>query len=390
MAAAGQDVARTLGHQCMGFLDSLSDFLCGGGETKRTQLALLGEYPNENGISAGFFRSGFTEPYVEKKAAIQVDGKVHSIVLSYLQRAAAGSVTAGATDLDGTQDCTPCTAGTVQEYQEVLIDASGLQTFCRKVTFQNSQWIERCEDPETGMMRRFQAQIDAILNATDVWLLEQVIAGAGANANHPTIPNDVPDETLIGEYRALDIVDVNRLPIWASVDSLFEDFDVNEVNDCPTAVIFSQKGGFATYARAEAFSCCNDAGANLQEVAAALDFAPFKSRNVETAFANTLLVDTEAPNCAIVLHPGSTHLLEVFKYEHHPFAHGQSLGMVYTDPASGERFDMKVWFDDCNEITTFTLSKHVGIFNMPTDQYASGDPLENTNGIMLYSLERGS
>lgn len=119
MAAAGQDVVRTLGHQCMGFLDNLSDFLCGGGETKRTQLALLGEYPNENGISAGFFRSGFTEPYVEKKAAIQVDGKVHSIVLSYLQRAVASSVTAGATDIDGTQDCTPCTAGTVQEYNEL-------------------------------------------------------------------------------------------------------------------------------------------------------------------------------------------------------------------------------------------------------------------------------
>jgi hypothetical protein len=391
MAAAGQDVARTLGHQCMGFLDSLKDFLCGGGETKRTQLAMLGAYPNENGLSAGFFRSGFSDPFVDKNVALQEGGKVHSIVLSYLQRALPSSVTQAATDLDSTQDCTPCTAGTVQEYNEVLIDASSLNTFCRKVTFQNSQWIERCENPEVGMMRRFQAQIDAILNTADVFLIEQAIAQAGANNNHVTLAaGTVPDETLIAEYQQLDIVDANRLPIWATVDQLFEDLDVNELNDCPSAILFSQKGGFATYSRAEAFSCCNDAGANLSAVADALGFAPFKSRNVETAFFNSLQVDDQgsAPDAALILHPGTVHLLEIWKYEHHPFAHGQSMGMVYTDPQSGEKFDMKVYFDDCNEITTFTLSKHVGVFVAPTDQYATGDALESVNGVMLYEFSR--
>ena len=392
MPAAGIDVTRTLGMECLGFLGALKDYLCGDGETKRTQLALLGSYSNNAGISAGLFRSGFGDAFVERKAAIQdpETGKVQGIILSYLQRCCPSDVTQAATDLVSTQDCDPCTPDAIDEYQEVLIDPSGLRTFCKKVTFQNSQWIQRCEDPEVGMLRRFQTRIDALLCSADVWLLEQIIANAGANNNHLTLAaGTIPDETLIAEYQTIQIVDANRLPVWASVDQIFEDIDCNELNDCPTAILFGLKGGFATYSRAEAFSCCNDAGADVEAVAGALDFAPFKSRHVQTAFENIGLAAADAATATLMIHPGSAHLLEVFKYEHHPFAHGNSLGMVYTDPESGERFDLKVYFDDCNERTIMTLSKHVGVFTAPTDQFQSCDALQNTNGIMLYNFTRG-
>lgn len=382
---------RTLGMECMAFLDNLSDYVCSSGEVKRTQLATLGRYENQAGISAGFFRTSFNAQFLDKVVELQDDeGKIREIILTYLRRCCVSDVTQTAFDPVSVNECDPCTPGTIEDYQEVKIDTTDLQTFCKKVTFSRRQWIQRCENPDVGMMRRWQTQIDALLCAADIFLIQEIIEGAGANNNHPTLADcTVPDETVIADYRELEIVDVDRNPVWAAVDEMFEDIAVNESGDCPIAILYGLKGGFATYARAEGFACCNDKGQDVEAVAGALDFLPFQSRHVQTAFENVGLLAADAANASVLIHPGSAHLIEIFKEEHDSFQDGESMSMVYTDPWSGERFDMIVIFDKCTRTYTFTFYKHVGVFTMPLDQYQNCDHLCNINGIFLYNFSRG-
>lgn len=382
--------ARTLGGQCVAFLDSLSDYVCASGEVKRTQLATLGRYENANGLAAGFFRTSFNQQFVEKMVELQDDeGKIREVILNYLQRSTVAEVTSAAFNPTSVSECAPCTAGTIDDYQEVKVDTTDLRTFCKKVTFSRRQWIQRCENPDVGMMRRWYTQLDALLSAADIFLMTEMIEGAGANKAHPTVTG-VPDEALIAHYRELTIVDANANPQWLAVNTMFEDIAVNEMTDCPIAIFYGQKGGFASYARAEAIGCCNDQGQDVEAVASALDFLPFQSRHVEVAFTATITAAGEGANATLLVHPGSAHLIEVFKEEHDSFNDGESMSMVYTDALSQEMFDLVIMYDRCTRTYTFTFMKHVGVFVIPVDQYKSTDHLANVNGIFLYNMKKGA
>ena len=92
------------------------------------------------------------------------------------------------------------------------------------------------------------AQLNAINQQMDADLASQIIAGAGANGAHPTIPDDVPDDSLIANYRTLDIIDANSVPIWAGTNQMRIDMAINEVTGIPAAVLFGHSNAFGAYA----------------------------------------------------------------------------------------------------------------------------------------------
>lgn len=372
---------RTLGGQCIGLLEKLENFACSKAETKRTPLATLGTAESNGNRSAGFFRSGFNEAFVNETVQVQDgNGNLRHVIMSYLPRTVtANNEALAASTLD------VCAGGATTDYSETLVDPDGLQIVWQQKRFNRRSWMKICEDPSEAQLRILMSMVDAINRTADTEIIKRVIEGAGGNQAHPVLTSP-PTIADINTYRQIDIIDANKMPLWAGVNQLHEDFAVNEMEDCPVGILFGLKNPFATYKRAEKIGCCNDLGQDLNAVANELGFAPFQSRNVEAAFVAAGLAAADAPRGTVVIHPGSAHLIEVFDNLHSPFTDGQSFSMLWTDPVSGERFDLEIQFDRCSKDVVITLYKQFKVFSMPTDQFITGDHLFELNGTQLYNM----
>lgn len=379
-----QNFTRTLGGQCMGILEKLSNYTCANPELKRTPLATIGRRETAGGTSAGFFRSGFNEEFVGDTIQIQNPrtGTLSHAVFDYLPRTvSANTETVASNSLD------VCNSTDDTTYNEVQVTPDGFSLVWQQKRFNKRSWMQICEDPEDAQMRILLSMMDAVLTKCDVEIMRQMIVGAGGNANHPTATAP-PVANDITTYRGVDLIDANRMAIWAGVDDMLEDFAVNELDDCPVGVFFGLKNAFNTYKRSEKIGCCNNVGQDAAAVAAELDYAPFVSRNVEAAFVGAGLTAAVAPRASLIAHPGASHLIEIYDNLHSPMADGMSFSMMWTDEQSGETFDFEVQYDRCSKNIIITVYKKFKVFNMPTDQFATGDHLFQTNGLMLYDFVR--
>ena len=371
-----QNPTRTLAGECTAMLENLAKYSVVNGEKHRTPLALLGNYPGGNG---GLFRSGFNSDIVETvKLQEKGSGKVRTIIVKYLQRALTSEIESA---------YTPCVNNTKPAEKEDTIDTSGFITKLGKLTINKRDFLKVCENPDEAIMRRVMTKIDALLRSLDEALMAKLIAKAGANIAHTVVT--VPDPSLITDYKTLNITDTARNPKWASVDTLLEDLEENEWGAATPAILFSNKGGFSSYVRAEKIGCCNDSGQNIQAVAQQLGFAPYKSKSVAAGFLAAGLGASDAANAIMLLNPGSAHLLEYWDNEHDSYNIGETFTSLWVDPFSMEKFDFEVQWDSCTKEYIISVYAKKDIFGLPTDVFNVGDPLSLTNGIMLYNMARG-
>lgn len=378
---------RTIGGQCESFLDSLTNYFSVNGETHRDRLALIGQSSTDNGmISSGFFRSSFNQNYNVGQQVFRTDsGKIKRVILNYLPRAVASEVLTNKTDL--------CAATAEQQYDEFEVIGTDLKVARMTFTIAPHNWVQVCESVDDIIARRWMAQINALNQKVDLECMKDIIAGPGANGGFVGSETTIPNPALIAEYKTLDIIDGDRVPIWAGVDELDTDMSINEVSDVPTAVLFGLDNPFKTFVKARKVGCCNDKGVDIQRVVEELGgFAPFKGRQVKQAFIDTGLIAADAQGAAVLLHPGAAHLIETFDYDHytHNFS-DLSYGTTWIDPVSGEKYDVKVKYEDCvNDApqgqVIVNITKTYKAITMPTDQYKVGDSKENQNGVYLYKF----
>lgn len=330
------------------------------------------------GVHAGLFRSGWQSAAVEELKLQDQNGKVRKVVLKYLQRALTTEI--------GTSH-TPCVTSTKQSYNEALVDTSTLFLREAKVTFNKREWMTICENPEEGLMRRVLAQMDALLRNVDEELMARLIAKSGANVVHAA--GAVPDVSDVLDYKTLNITDTNRMPQWAPVDELHEDIAENEWDDCTPAILFNNKGAFASYLRAQKIGCCNNSGVDVMKLTQEIGYAPYMAKSVEKGFLSAGLIAADAKDAVLLMNPGSAHLIEVWDNEHDNYRHGEMATTLWQDPFSQEKLDFEVQFDRCTKDYIVTMYVQKDVFGMPTDQFKATDPLANTNGIMVYKLTRG-
>lgn len=371
----------------MNLLHNITDYVAVNGETHRNRLALLGRHETDSGmISSGFFRSPFNNVgNLGQEVVRREDGTVREVILKYLPRAVESEVATNFTGL--------CTAGSELDYFETSVTPANFSISRQKITIEADNWDLVCESIPDIIGRRWMAQINALNQQAEGVMAGQIIAGTGANAGITAAPTNITDPALIAEYRSLDLIDSDSMPIWAGVDSFETDMALNEVSDVPAAVLFGLTNPFKTFVHSQKVGCCNDKGQDITQVVEQLNnIAPFRGRKIQDAFVTAGLSASDAAGAAIVLHPGSAHLIEYFDFDRAPYVHGSSYGSTWIDPISGEKYDVKVEFVPCGSGTSrkgqyvINIYKQYKVFTMPTDQYKSGDAKENQNGIMLYQF----
>lgn len=383
MAVVG--ATRTIAGQCENMLLNLSNYFSVNGETHRDRLALIGRSATDDGmISSGFFRSSFNQQFqVGQEVFREEDGKIKRVILKYLPRAVVADVLTDKTNL--------CTAGSEEPYFEYEVIGTDLKTARATFTLSPDNWTQVCENFGDTLGRRWMNKINAINQKVDLECAKDIIAGPGANGAFTGSETTIPNPALIAEYKNVTLLDGDSIPIWAATDTLDTDMSINEVSGVPSAVLFGLDNPFKTFVRAREVGCCNDKGVDIQRVIESLGgFAPFKGRQIKQAFVDTALAVGDAQNAAVVLHPGAAHIIETFDYDHEPYNISDvSYGTTWIDPVSGEKYDVKVKFDDCDGIQgTYIVNiwKTYKAVTMPTDQYKVGDTKENQNGVYLYNF----
>lgn len=144
----------------------------------------------------------------------------------------------------------------------------------------------------------------------------------------------------------------------------------------PTKPFLIGAGKLATSARVLNLGCCNNAGIDLSR--AAEDFFYFRSRQIATVLG---------ADSILAVQPGAAQILSQPMYvgeyakTSNTFVHG-----TITDPWRGITYDLKMNYDDCDDIWRASIQLNYGLFTVPTDLYATGDYLAGTNGLLKFKV----
>lgn len=356
---------NALGSDCPQLLYQLGNYTCESAQNKRTPLALIGDM--------GAFNSPFYTGFNPLEPTMIEGNKIKQVRLQILKRLCEN-------ELDDCATVDPCTVEATDQYDEYLVDFAPVCSV-KKISVTPSDFQRTCTGVQTGILERILRTIDALNRDHEQKLMAQVIAGAGGNVEGPVLP---------GAYRTIaSFIDANGLLNANAIHTLNEDLLVNEADGCTAIAVGGLKTALGKADAIRRWGCCNDAGVDQQRIADELGFAFFKSKTIEAAFN---AAGNPTPQDAVALiHPGSVQHIEWFKYAGDgAYTHGLSAGMIYQDPMTGIRYDMKVRFEDCDsngdESYTITISKNSMAYVVPTDMYQACDPLTNINGVWLYNL----
>lgn len=356
-------VTTDYGKNCPPVLANLDEFLLKNPEQMRTKLALLG--------AGGFYRSAIGSQYREMDALVMGSGKIKTVEVSYLPRDVS-------TDLANPATVDPCTSVAIEAYETQTVTFTPVVS-ARKISFSIPEWRKTCESAEIGQVRRINAAMNALLVDHETKLFNQIITGAGGNAAYTKTP---------GEYAVINgLVSTTDGTLSAiAVQTMIEDVLVNENDDVTPVAFFGLTNPLRKAQSIREFGCCNDLGFDQSMLAEkTTPFAGYVSKTVSAGFVLNGELAADAAIDAVIMNPGSSQIVEYFRYEgESAFTDGESFGRMYTDPISGERFDMKVEFDSCNEVYTMLITKQSMAWTAPTDAFKTGDDLESVNGIWLY------
>lgn len=351
------------GSDCPPIILRLQEYAaCQDPETRRTNLALLGDQ--------GAFEAPFNNEYLPVDLAIFGDGAIKTAKFQVLKRLCED-------DLDDCDTVDSCAAGTEDPYEEISVDLDLVCT-TKKITFTPAEYERVCnETVDTTQSRRIMHTMDALNRSHEKKVLAQMIAGAGGNVVGPVAAGGYKTlaNTLINSSGVIDQLALNELK---------KDLLQNEATDCMPIVLGGLMTSLVDIDTIRQVGCCSDIGVNQSEVADYLGWAHFKSKTVQDAFDTAGAANAE--NSVLIMHPGSVHHIEYYRYRNNAFVDGKNFGRIFNDPVTGISYDIKVHWDDCNERYIMTISKQSQAWTLPTDLYRGCDPLTNTNGIWLYDF----
>jgi hypothetical protein len=144
----------------------------------------------------------------------------------------------------------------------------------------------------------------------------------------------------------------------------------------PTRPFLIGAGKLAEAVRALNLGCCNSSGIDLGR--AADDFFYFRSRQTATVLG---------ADSILAVQPGAAQILSQPMYvgeyakTSNTFVHG-----TITDPWRGITYDLKMNYDDCNDVWRASIQLNYALFTVPTDLYATGDYLAGTNGLLKFKV----
>lgn len=127
----------------------------------------------------------------------------------------------------------------------------------------------------------------------------------------------------------------------------------------------------------------SDGGLDFAKYYAANSVAFLPSQKMHTALNGS----NGTANKFLVVDPGSLFLLQYNKFDD-PLVknNDDSLVMdVIVDPVTGVAFNYKA-YKSCTENITVVISTSFKVVGLPSDIYASGDRLRNTNGVLTFAI----
>lgn len=162
---------------------------------------------------------------------------------------------------------------------------------------------------------------------------------------------------------------VSANPMGANV--ILEDFAVAGLSGKP---IVAGHGKLQQYARLANFGCCNDYGTDLANLRGEFDW--FWDIDVQAITANA--------DDFFAWEPGAVQLITYNEYRGDFEVMADDFALTtLVDPVTGLTFDMKMYFDKCDELYKMAIWLNFDVFTLP-ELYKEDDPREGVNHLFKY------
>lgn len=286
----------------------------------------------------------------------QVDpgnGKKKQVILDWLQPGLISETLTAKADI-----CT--TDGTEEPYQRELFNVTDFRsTPVMEFTF--AELRKLCKSTAEVRTEVIASKMSALLKGINRDIITELntsvggfVGGVAAGKNVQLLNAGPP---------------INANPLGANV--ILEDFAVAGLSGKP---IVAGHGKLQTYARLSNYGCCNIYGTDISRLDGELDW--FWDIDVAAITANA--------DDFFAWEPGAIQLITYNEYRGDFEVIGNDYALTtLVDPVSGVTFDMKMYFDKCDEKYKLAIWLNFGVFTLPS-LYKVGDARAGVNHLYKY------
>jgi len=312
----------------------------------------LNRTAGENAPSLKRDRVGYLEALLSdantagiEKIPVPTNGKKRMVQLDYIQRGTEAKIGAG-TEING------CVAEINPEPFEQIIDVDE-KVESQGLGFSEHEMRKLCEGDDVYVSNVLMSQ----MNAVNVELNKHLLGIQSLSFGN------FADGTVVKSLKLLE--DGTNASRGIATAQMRHEYDKAAASGAPIIVA---GGNFDLYAKMNQIACCNDLGVDL---ARWTDYQYFYDRFVDSAVGT---------NDMIVLAPGAVQLVTWNQYvgeyakRNDVFEHG-----TITDPFTGMTYDLKIHYDDCNDIWTMKMGVAFKLVHLPANAFAATDDLNGVN-----------
>ena len=280
------------------------------------------------------------------------DGKKHKVTVKYAKRGTES-------DIQDTYN-NGCNADTSSVPYEDEVSITDVQSTLG-IAFSEDEMRKLCEADQTWIARIINSKLDPFMVALNKKLITLQSTSFG---------NFADGTSTVKSRQLLNTADHSAN--YYGENQILNDFEDIDATGRPMLI---GSGKLRDYVRIQGIGCCNDQGINMGDAG---QFDYFNDRHV-----GSILGDTDE---FIGLAPGNVQLLTYNKYKgtyRKPF-NGNYAKTTIMDPFTGLELDMRWKYDDCDEVWILTFSLWYNLWFLPTDAFASADPLDGVNYTLNY------
>jgi hypothetical protein len=254
---------------------------------------------------------------------------------------------------------------------KIGISRDKLRAYCEEASRIQSG-VNFPQTPVAPIMGETMREIMGAMNAIRTSLNTSIV-GKIASAFGKTVGGST-------SAKSVQLLNADGSPSWVGVNEILFDMVNAEVSGTPLIA------GFGKFHK---FNTVVTLAGGLQD--SGIDFA---KGNGTYSYAPDLTVPSALGNADdfIAFAPQSNHVL-FFNENKGTFAgnHGSvSYGLLPDPYINGLNYDVKVKYDDCDDLYTIDLSINAGFFNVPNDAFSSYDRLNGVNGLFRYRATQGA
>lgn len=257
-----------------------------------------------------------------------------------------------------------CDTGDFDDFNEVTVDVTKEVELRWSVKEREFQKI--CDESQSQYVQTLLAsKFNALAKKINRNILEDQLTNFGENKSTGTAAASTvtvfPDATG----------NINARPLQTM------EFDYTVSNQSVGTPILIGGGLIYQYWKTLQAGCCNDGGVDMLALSNQLGFSPFLDTMVDSVIG---------ANEFIVIEPSLTHFLQFNEYigEREKLDSPFVANTTITDPRRNITYDMKILFDQCDDVWTFILRNTYDIFFQPLDAYHPDDELNGINGTLRY------